>query len=333
MELFPAFWRLKDRRVVLTGDGEAALNKLRLLARAGAAVALFTPHPSAALLEEAARHGIVPTRRAINANDIGDAAFAVVADDREEDATRNADLLRAERLPVNAVDRPNLCDFSVPAIVDRGAVVVGVATGGASPILAQRIRQSIEAVLPRRLDNLARFAREFRETVSRMITSPAARRRFWERVIDGPIAGDVLEGRDTKAREAMLAALNSTGALETGKGRVIVVGTGSGDAEHLTLKALKALLVADVILHDGNSDSVLDYARRDAERVTVPSALSGARASSEAGAGRVAVLLAPGDGRGLHDRIVALAENNTDIEYVPGIAPARAPLGLIARAV
>ncbi len=330
MELFPAFWRLKDRRVILTGEGDAALNKLRLLIRAGADVAVFAPTPGDALVTEAATLGAKVFRRPVEEKDVGRAAFAVVADDGEADAIRNATLLRAARLPVNAVDRPALCDFSVPAIVDRGAVVVAVATGGASPILAQRVRQSIEAVLPRRLDGLARFARDFRNSVSKVITTPTARRRFWERVIDGPIAADVLEGRESKAREAMLATLNHADAQETGAGRAIVVGIGPGDAEHLTLKALKAMLIADVILHDGiDIDPVLDYARRDAQRLVVDAIDGPQSAADQAAAGRVAVLLARGDGRNAHAR---LTELGCAAALVPGIGSDRPSLGLVMRA-
>lgn len=319
MDLFPAFWRLTDRPVILTGGGDAAVNKLRLLASAGARVTIFAVDPSQDLLRDARKAGASVVRRPVLGSDVFDAVLAIVADDSEEEAERSTAQLRQKRVPVNAVDRPTLCDFSVPAIVDRGAVVVGVATGGASPILAQRVRQTIEAVLPARLDALARFARDFRTTVMAVIEDPKARRRFWERVIDGQIATDVLDGRDSRAREQMLSELNGSAAREAGNGRVIVVGIGPGDPEHLTLKALRALLVADVLVtSESNAIAALDYARRDAERIqgTVIEAANAVEAALRDG--KVAVRLVPGDGADEAARLSRILD--VEVEYVPGVA-------------
>ena len=188
---------------------------------------------------------------------------------------RTAELARAARVPVNIVDRPELCDFTTPSIVERGDMVIGISTGGAAPVLGRAVRARIESLLPARLGALAAFAAEFRSAVKAKI-APAARRAFWERVLSGPIAEEVLAGRENAAREAMLAEVNSESPADVRReGVVHIVGAGPGDPELLTLKALRLLQEADVILHDRLVDpAIIDLARRDADRIYVGKAKS-----------------------------------------------------------
>jgi uroporphyrin-III C-methyltransferase/precorrin-2 dehydrogenase/sirohydrochlorin ferrochelatase len=182
---------------------------------------------------------------------------------------------KALGLPVNVMDDPAHSTFIFPAIVDRGDVVVAVGTGGASPVVARRVRERIEAVLPARIGDLAGFIGRWRKTVHSRIPEFALRRRFWERVVDGPIGALVLAGRQDEAEAALKDIRDASafaGAKPSGQveGRVTLVGAGPGDPDLLTVKALRALQDADVIFHDELvSPEILDRARRDAARIPV----------------------------------------------------------------
>jgi len=259
MESFPIFMRLQGRKVLVVGTGALAHAKQRLLLAAGARVDL--------------RDALPPTL----------AGYALVFGASGNDATDRvvAAVARDARLPVNVVDRPELSDFIMPAVVDRGEVVIGISTGGASPILAQRVRGWIEDALPTGLDRLAAFARRFRVAVQTRVADNATRRRFWERFFDGEGAALVMAGHETGAARRMIRDLNAANADAPGQGTRIEIDLASNDPEDLTLKTLRALRSADVILHDGDvSPAILDYARRDARQVALDaedSALTGLR--------------------------------------------------------
>ena len=182
---------------------------------------------------------------------------------------------KAVGLPVNVMDDLAHSTFIFPAIVDRGDVVVAVGTGGTSPVVARRVRERIEAVLPARIGDLAGFIGSFRKSMHARIPEFALRRRFWERVIDGPIGALVLAGRKDEAEAALNEIADPSafaGASEQGKaeGRVTLVGAGPGDPDLLTIKALRALQDADVVFYDELvSPEILDRVRRDASRIPV----------------------------------------------------------------
>lgn len=267
MKRFPAFLDLAGRRVVIAGGGERAAQKARLFHDAGADLLIIARTISPELRREFGdRAGML--ERAARESDFIGAVIAVIA---EDDARKAGELAAAARLEgafVNAVDRSELCDFFIPSIVDRGSVVVAISSDGAAPVLARKIRQRIEAILPARLGALADFARSFRVAVAGKLPPPA-RRLFWERVFDGPVAARLLAGDVRGAREAMIEKINRPQSEECA-GIVHIVGAGPGDPELLTLKAHRLLQEADVILYDRLvSDEVLSLARRDATRVYV----------------------------------------------------------------
>src|SRR6266550_3048558 len=182
---------------------------------------------------------------------------------------------KAVGLPVNVMDDLSHSTFIFPAIVDRGDVVVAIGTGGASPVVARRVRERIEALLPARIGDLASFIGRWRKLIHNRIPEFALRRRFWERVVDGPIGALVLAGRKDEAEAALTDISDPTafaGGLASGRaeGSVRLVGAGPGDPDLLTVKALRALQDADVIFYDELvSPEILDRARRDASRVPV----------------------------------------------------------------
>ncbi|MEQ8936535.1 MAG: siroheme synthase CysG [Amphiplicatus sp.] len=332
MNSFPVFIDLQGKRVVVAGGGAAALAKARLAISAGAEVFLvgraIQPETETAIDGKAALIG----RDAVR----GDFAAATLAFIAEEDDVRVRELAEAARSEgalVNAVDRPELSDFIVPSIVDRGEVVVAVSTGGAAPVLGQRIRAAIERLLPQRLGDLASFARSFRRAVAGKVPPPA-RRAFWEAVFDGPIAARFLAGDAARANEAMIAKLNAPQADESA-GVVHIVGAGPGDPELLTLKAHRLLQEADVILYDRLvSDEILSLARRDAERLYVGKAKSNHAVPQEeieqrlialAKQGKRVVRLKGGDpfvfGRG-GEELGALKEAGVPVFVTPGVTAA-----------
>ncbi len=238
-------------------------------------------------------------------------------------------------MPVNVVDAPQLSTFIMPAVVRRDPVTVAISTGGAAPVLARAIRARIEALLPANLGRLARFADGFRGAVKATHGDETGRRRFWERFFAGPIAAAVLAGDERWAREKMLDAVNRRPAQDERAGSVALVGAGPGDADLLTLRAVRLLEEADVIVHDRLiGPDVLDRARRDAERIDVgkrpgSAAMSQDRINAillrEARAGRRVVRLKGGDpfifGRG-GEEAEYLRRHGVHVSIVPGITAA-----------
>ena len=242
---------------------------------------------------------------------------------------------KAVGLPVNVMDDLAHSTFIFPAIVDRGDVVVAVGTGGASPVVARRVRERIEAALPAGIGDLAGFIGRWRKTIHGRIPEFALRRRFWERVVDGPIGALVLAGRGTEA-EAALKNISDPSAFAdaSGKaeGRVTLVGAGPGDPDLLTIKALRALQDADVVFYDELvSPEILDRARRDASRIAVGRRVGKPGIGQDAinslmieaaRSGRRAVRLKGGDpfvfGRG-GEEIEALRDAGIAYSVIPGI--------------
>ncbi len=334
MRSFPLFLKLEARPVLLAGNGDAAAAKLRLLAAAGAQVRVFAETPNAELRAAIHDLGVSWNASAVEAGDLQHVELVIGAyGDGEADAALSALAREAGRL-VNIVDRPELSDFTMPAIVDRGEVVVAISTHGASPVLAQRVRAAIESVLPPSLGRLARFAQRFRSAIQARIEDNPSRRRFWDQVLSGPIGQAVLAGDERRAARDLIRAVNRR-EPKAEIGQVSLVGAGPGDPELLTLRAARALREADVIVYDRLVDpSVLDYARRDARRIyvgkskgdhTLPQTEINALLIAEAKAGRHVVRLKGGDpfvfGRG-GEELDALVAANVRVDVVPGITAA-----------
>jgi uroporphyrin-III C-methyltransferase/precorrin-2 dehydrogenase/sirohydrochlorin ferrochelatase len=325
MEHFPIFLDLKDRPVLVVGGGELALRKLRLLAKAGARITLVAPR----VLPEIEAAGVILRRRGFVDGDVGGQALVFAATGIETVDDRVATAARLSSLPVNVVDRPTRSSFILPAIVERDPIVVAISSGGAAPVLARRLREAIERLLPSHLGRLARFAEGFRGAVRGLLPEATARRRFWERFFEGPVAESVLAGEESRARETMLSLVNGRAAQRAEAGIVQLVGTGPGSPDLLTLRALQVMQRADVAVHDQRiGGQILDLLRRDAERIDVqslPQAEINALLVRLAAAGRRVVRLKGGDpfvfGRG-GEELSALRQHDIATEVVPGITAA-----------
>lgn len=336
----PIFFDLQARSCVVIGGSAAAAWKAELLAAAGAEVTVVAPDPCddlAALAADPLPAGrIALIERTWTEDDLTGAALVVA--DAEDDATASAirAAARDAGAAVNIIDKPAFCDFQFGSIVNRSPVVVGISTDGAAPILGQAIRRRIEAVLPTTLGGWAKGAKSMRERVAARIPDAAGRRALWERIAD--MAFQDPPGEDAERTVAELASGIAAGAR---KGRVTLVGAGPGDPEYLTLKAMRALQSADVILFDDLiSDGVLELARREAKRMLVGK--RGGRASCRqedinalmidlARKGKHVVRLKSGDpmifGRA-GEEIAELERRAIPVEVVPGITSA---LALAAR--
>ena len=267
----PVFLDLAGKRAVIAGGTAAAAWKAELLAAAGANVHIYAPDPDSdmtALLERGAASGTLTHHAQPWSLDCLSGAAIALADAADDAAARTFFCAaRAAGVPVNIIDKPAFCQFQFGSIVNRSPVVVAISTDGGAPILGQSIRRRIETLLPATLETWGQLAKDLREHVSTRIPSVASRRIFWERLAErafgmGPTASELA---DQHRLVDTLASGDSTHA-----GRVTLVGAGPGDAELLTLKAVRALQSADVILFDDLvSADVLELARREAKRMLV----------------------------------------------------------------
>lgn len=332
MNYLPLFIDLQNRPCLLAGGGDIARRKLELLLRAGARVTLVAPKIADATRELAEAHDVVIHQRPFEAADVAGCYLIVAATDNAEVNRQIFDAGNAARVLVNSVDQPELSSAIFPALVDRSPIQIAISTGGASPTLARLVRSWIEARLPARLGELGRFIGERRTAAKERLADVPARQRFWQRVITGPIAEQVYRGEAEDAAAAFEALLEGESKNAPATGLVALVGAGPGDPELLTLKALRLLQEADVVLYDNLVNRrILDYARRDAEQIYVGKRrrFHGIRQEGinallvqHAKAGRNVVRLKGGDpfifGRG-GEEIESLAAEGFDCLVVPGI--------------
>jgi uroporphyrin-III C-methyltransferase/precorrin-2 dehydrogenase/sirohydrochlorin ferrochelatase len=333
LENLPVFYELEGRRVVVVGDTEAAAWKADLAAAAGAAVDVYAAAPCARLSQVAQRRDNV--RLLQGAPDLAGAAlvFGALAEDDAAQALRRA--AKAAGAPINLVDRPGLSDFSMGAIVNRSPLVIGVSTGGGAPVFAQAVRGRIETLVPASFSAWARAAKNWRSQIIGSGLDFLARRDFWRRFTR--LAFVSLERAPTEADKDALLAETRADAARPSRGRAILVGAGPGDPELLTLKGLRALAGADVILFDDLvPPSVLDFARREAQRINVGKRGYAPSVNQEeitallvklASEGKNVVRLKGGDpmifGRA-NEEIAAMRAAGLDVEVVPGVTAALA---------
>jgi uroporphyrin-III C-methyltransferase/precorrin-2 dehydrogenase/sirohydrochlorin ferrochelatase len=325
MDYLPIFIGLRDRRALVVGGGEAAARKIRLLAKAGAAIVVVAADACDEIASLAASAKLTLARRDFAPADLAGCAlaFAATEDAAIDDAVAAAGA--AAGVPVNVVDRPERSSFIMPAIVDRDPVVVAIGSAGAAPVLVRKLRAQIEGLLPARLGALARFAARFRRGAQALIGTQMARRRFWERFFDGPIAARVLAGDERGAAEAMLPVLNRS-VRGDDRGVIYLVGAGPGDPDLLTLRALQLMAEADLVLVDewlGDGKlgaAILERVRRDAIRIPVAGRTAAqieALAVAEARKGSRVLHLVAGQGIADAER---LRRQGVAVVAVPGIA-------------
>jgi uroporphyrin-III C-methyltransferase/precorrin-2 dehydrogenase/sirohydrochlorin ferrochelatase len=340
----PVFFALKGKRAVVAGGSAAAAWKAELLGAAGAHVDVYAADVCDEMLQLAHElpDVIAIHRHPCRANDLHEAAIAVGAFEPDEEAEAFAAIARAAGVPVNVIDKPVFCDFAFGAIVNRSPLVIGISTDGAAPVFAQAVRAKLEALLPKGFASWAAAASRWRETVKLSGLSFSARRKFWQlftaRAITTPDAEPAQRHFD-----ALMSEVKGL-AASVDNGSVTLVGAGPGDPDLLTLRAVRALQSADVILFDDLvSREVLDFARREARKMLVGKAGFGPSCKQDdinslmvalAKQGKRVVRLKGGDplifGRA-GEEIAACEAAGIAVEIVPGITAAQgaaASLGL-----
>jgi uroporphyrin-III C-methyltransferase / precorrin-2 dehydrogenase / sirohydrochlorin ferrochelatase len=340
MDYLPIFLRVQNRLAVVIGGGAIAARKAELLLKCGAQIRLVAPELAAStrqLLQQpaaAAQMSHLPASFA--AEHLEGAALVFAATDSAEINALVSRLARARGIPVNVADDAERSDFILPAIVDRSPLLVAVSSAGTAPVLARRVREQIEALLPSGLGALARFAGSQRQRVNELL-QPALRRPFWERFFGTTAHLDQLARGEAAAQRAFAGELTRFSARPdaAGLGEVYLIGAGPGDPDLLTLRALQLLQQADVLLYDRLvAPAILDRARREATRIFVgkdvgESSLSQDRINEllieHARRGLKVARLKGGDpmifGRG-GEEIAAVVRHGIAVTVVPGITAA-----------
>ncbi|KAB2325475.1 MAG: uroporphyrinogen-III C-methyltransferase [Thiobacillus sp. SCN 64-35] len=334
MNYLPIFLDLRNRRCLVAGGSETAARKAELLLRAGARVDVVAPelHEGWARLPNAERVARVADRFTPDLLD-GKDAVIVVADDATA-AQTIADAARARHIPVNVADKPALCSFILPSIIDRSPIMVAVSSGGESPVLARMLRARLETLIPAAYGRLGTLAARFKDRV-RAAIKPEQRRAFWEKVFLSPVAEMVFSGRDADAEKQLETMLADAAEHDISRGEVYLVGAGPGNPDLLTFRALRLMQQADVIVHDRLvSQPILDMCRRDAERIYVGKERDDHAVPQEeinlmlvrlAKEGKRTLRLKGGDpfifGRG-GEEIETLVEHGVPFQVVPGITAA-----------
>jgi len=333
MDYLPIFLDVRGQPCLVVGGGEVAARKASLLLRAGARVTVRAPALCAAFDAWLAEGRV--SHRAGNFIDDDVLAHAVAIAATDDDGVNRAvaAAARARHIPVNVADQPALCSFILPSIVDRAPVIVAVSSSGASPVLARLLRARLESLIPAAYGQLAALVASFRDQVKARFP-PGERRRFWERVLQGPVAEMALGGRLADAKNALQAALDG-GRAAYGGGEVALVGAGPGDPDLLTFRALRLMQQADVVVYDRLvSKPVLDLVRLEAERIyagkeraqhALPQESINQLLVRLAKEGKRVVRLKGGDpfifGRG-GEEIATLAAEGMPFQVVPGITAA-----------
>jgi uroporphyrin-III C-methyltransferase/precorrin-2 dehydrogenase/sirohydrochlorin ferrochelatase len=329
----PVFFDLAGKRALLAGGSARAAWKAELLQAAGARVDVFCAEPSAELVALAAS---CPTIQLVprhwQPEDFNGTTLAVGDFPTKPEAKAFHAAARLARVPANLIDRPEFCDFQIGTIIDRSPLVIGISTKGASPVFALALRGWLEALLPQAIKLWAGAAASWRTKLKARGLSNEGQRRFWEFFIAKALGARAPEPADF---DLLLTAAQTAEPQRQGVGSVALVGAGPGDPELITLKALRVLQSADVVLYDDLvAPQIVDMARREAEKIAVgkrgyrPSCKQDdivAKLVTLAQAGKRIVRLKGGDpsvfGRA-NEEIAALAAANIPVEVIPGITAA-----------
>lgn len=333
MDIFPISLKLQQQPCLIVGGGHIAYRKAVLLAKAGAKVDVLAPEIDVNLLQ------LVQQSQGQYVQDVFSSSTAlrhyrlvIAATDDNRVNQQVFAACEAENVLVNSVDDPPHCRFMVPAIIDRSPLVISVASNGTSPVLSRQIRTQLESCIPHGMGKLAEFSGQWRAAVKQKIVNPDERRIFWEELYASPLKEQVFNDNLDAANQSIQHALAE---WQTPKGEVYLVGAGPGDPELLTLKALRLMQQADVVIYDRLvSAPILELCRRDAEKVYVGKARSNHAVPQEginallvkyAQAGKRVCRLKGGDpfifGRG-GEEIQELYEAGVSFQVVPGITAA-----------
>jgi uroporphyrin-III C-methyltransferase/precorrin-2 dehydrogenase/sirohydrochlorin ferrochelatase len=334
VDFLPIFMNVKGQDCLVIGGGKVASRKVFMLLRAGAAVSVVSPKLCQDLSIRKNEGEITHKDRNFEDADIDNCKIIIAATNDEKVNIHVSELAHSKGIPVNVVDAPELCSFIVPSIIDRNPVQIAISTGGASPVLARLLRSRLETFIPSAYGRLAKLVESYREKVKSKFSNTDEIRTFWEGILEGPVAENLIAGKDKVARELLETAVENAEAPAE-RGEVYLVGAGPGDPDLLTFRALRLMQQADVVVYDRLvSQGVLDLVRRDAEMIyagkernkhTLPQESINALLVRLAQEGKKVLRLKGGDpfifGRG-GEEIETLTEENVSFQVVPGITAA-----------
>ena len=335
MGFLPIFLNIDGRRCLVVGGGEVASRKVNQLLKAGARVMVAAPRLCPVLERQRDGQVIEYLPTAFQEALLEGCELVIAATNDAAVNSQVSELAQRRHLPVNVVDNPGLCSFIMPSVVDRDPIQIAVSTGGASPVLARLLRVRLETLIPTSYGKLAALMQSFRERVKRKFPESVVRRRFWEEVLQGPIAEMLFAGQERAALEALEQRLIGDAHPVVPSGEVYLVGGGPGDPDLLTFRALRLMQQTDVVLYDRLvASEIVDLVRKEAERIYVGKESNRHALSQDeinqllvklARAGRRVLRLKGGDpfifGRG-GEEIDTLAAQGIPFQVVPGITAA-----------
>ena len=270
MRFLPIFLKLENKTCLVVGGGDVAFRKISQLARSKAKINVVAKEMNAGVQElvDSGRAYFLANAYEKPQLNVCDLVIAATSDmDLNEAISSDA---HERHIPVNVVDNPALCSFIMPSVVDRDPVQIAISTGGASPVLARLLRARLETLIPSTYGRLANLMKSVREEVKLKIPDQQDRRRFWESILQGPVAEMLYSGQEEKAISMLKRQLDNPHAQISRNGEVYLVGGGPGDPDLLTFRALRLMQQADVVLYDRLvSPAITDLARKDAERIYV----------------------------------------------------------------
>lgn len=334
MLALPIFINITNRLCVVIGGGEVALRKVTMLLKANAAITLYSPEICPELQALADTGKITYINANFEESQLIGACLVIAATDIESVNMAVSVAAKAKNIPVNVVDSPALCTFTMASIVERSPIVIAISSEGNAPVLARHIRSKIETMLPAGYGRIAGIAGEYRDKVKAKFSSTQTRRIFWEGVLQGPIVEQILSGQEAAARNSLDEMLSDV-AESKHHGEVYLVGGGPGDPDLLTFRALRLMQQCDVCVYDKLvSPEVMALVRRDAELIyvgkardqhTLPQEEINALLARLALEGKRVLRLKGGDpfifGRG-GEEIETLMQHGIPFQVVPGITAA-----------
>ncbi len=335
MKYLPIFLDATITPCLVVGGGVVAARKVKQLRKADAQVVVVAPELCPELSDLANEQLIKYVCSQFSEDHLQDKMLVIAATDDVAVNKRVSELAKEKKLPVNVVDNREVCSFIMPSIVDRGPVQIAISTGGASPVLARLLRVRLESLIPSSYGNLASLMKKFRTAVKEKFPDMQQRRRYWENILQGPIAEMIYAGQQELARNALEKTLSAEDDVVKQSGEVYLVGAGPGDPDLLTFRALRLMQQAEVVLYDRLvAPVIVDLCRKDAERIyvgkkrdkhTLPQTEITQLLADLAKQGKRVLRLKGGDpfifGRG-GEEIELLAAENIPFQVVPGITSA-----------
>ncbi len=335
MEYLPIFINIKNERSLVIGGQKNAFEKIELLLKAGSNVTVISPNICREIVNLKENGQITHHEESFSEVNLKGCRLIIVA--TSNSSLRNEVVKKAKEneIPVNVIDFPDLCTFTLPSIIDRSPLLLAVSTSGNSPTMTRIIRSRLEAMLPLAYGRLSLLVGDFRKSVQNTLQSKRERRYFWNRIFSSPIIEMFLSGKEQEAERILKKEIDTIGKSTQSIGQVCLVGAGPGDPDLLTLRALRLIQNADTIVYDRLVfPTIMQYAREDAELIyvgkksanhTVPQDQINQKLVDLARQGKMVVRLKGGDpfifGRG-GEEIEMLMESGIDFQVVPGVTAA-----------